>query len=287
MAPRIATNLFHDWAQYLRSLLAQEGHSVVGSDMDVCVIYYDLERRYPLATPRRIFKPSGFRCPAECEPGLAELERKIEAGEDLRPHLNVTFDKLDARDGMLTDWGILHFHLGTKPHAKRPKFMARTGALLYARLTRDAAYFIGVFGHGEWANEGLIRVLHDNWPASIKEYLLSGVVGMQMQIAPSDRKRLRGAQINSSVELEPGVVYLGPGGGVALSGHSFLGVQKANDAYYQCEAWEKLLRERSELWLPKAKEPNGWFEFKLRIEDGIFYAVDEAQAVAIKLRVSN
>lgn len=55
---------------------------------------------------------------------------KIEAGDDLRPNQITKLQKLDYRDGMLNDFGIQYFHLGTAQHPTRPSFVARTDPLL-------------------------------------------------------------------------------------------------------------------------------------------------------------
>ncbi|MDQ6912674.1 MAG: hypothetical protein M3128_07330 [Verrucomicrobiota bacterium] len=286
-APNIEIALMKDWAKHLRSELAADGVHLPASisDHEVCVKYYGYQMRFPVARPRTIHKPPGFACPPLCAKGLAQLEKKISAGDDLRPHLSKGAVDLNRQDKMLLEWGIYHFHLGETTEPKDPRYIARTGNLLYARLTTNDAYIIGVFSHGAWSNDDLVRVLHDNWPDSIQNFRFNGVQGLARQFSPADRTKLRNADINSAIEISPGVVYGSLGGGFALSGDSASAVLKSNRCHHWFTDAERRVRESAPRWTVSAKNPTGWFRFQLEISGGSFYAVDAAQDVRLNLGV--
>ncbi len=277
--------LMRDWANHLRNELAKEDVHLPSSmsDHQVCVKYYGYQMRFPPAHARAIHKSKGFACPPQCAQGLAELETKITAGDDLHPHLSKGAADLSRQDLMFLEWGIYHFHLGVGFDPNNPRYIARTCNLLYARLTADAAYFIGVFEHGAWSSDDLIRVLHDNWPASIQDFRMQGVEGLSQPISSIGRTKLRKAQINSPIEVVPGIVYGSLGGGFALSGDPISAVTKANSCHHWFVAAEQRVRDSASEWARKARNPTGWFRFTLEVGEDGFDAVDSTQGVRVAL----
>jgi hypothetical protein len=111
-------------------------------DLDaVLVRYHNVKSRLPrraswtvLRSTEVSSKLSGNTLPAEIKNGLRHFIEKAERGDDLSPHLSTKIDKPDYPDLMFLDWGIYHFHLGTTPYAKNPKFVNRTDELLLAMI---------------------------------------------------------------------------------------------------------------------------------------------------------
>ena len=283
--PTISINLFHDFAAELRERLENAGHSLLATKTpeEIFLKYYDFNRKFPPVCPRRVLKPAGFSCPSAHASGLALLESKIQRGEDLRPHLSTTVEQLDNLDLMLLDWEIFHFHLGTKLYPKNPAFIERTGPLLYARLTSDNAYFVGILEHGEWANPDLIRVLHDNWPESIETYRIKGVLGLTHEVTAADRQKLRKAQINTGIDLGNGIVYIGPGMGISTSGISINATRNLILYRRWFESAEKRILGSVDEWINKVNDPRKAVNLKLQILDGVAFALDEHQSIQFKL----
>lgn len=48
-------------------------------------------------------------------------------------------------------------------------FVNRTGPVLFARFDEQNAYLINVWSHGNWTNQDMIRIIHNNWPESIED----------------------------------------------------------------------------------------------------------------------
>ena len=139
-------------------------------------VYWTWRERFPSPRPRRgayrsrelDADPAAQRYASE----LAELERKIRAGEDLTPHLS---DRVataylseqqrqkmprsrDAnRDRMLAAWGIHHLHLSNIQG--RGGFNRRGCDLLYAIFQPDDAYLLGVDTHDDWERKRLVEVI--------------------------------------------------------------------------------------------------------------------------------
>ena len=183
----VQSDLYLDWIEELRQELESEGHVVSSalSEFEVSCIYFNLRKRKISSRARQVFVSADFSCPPTLQNGLQLLRSKMEVGDDLTPHLSRSLKKPDYDDLMLNDWGIYHFHLGTKIEADG--FIERTGPVLYARVTRDTVYFISVENHGSWTDQQLMEVIHKNWPDSLVEYK-TGFLDMSFETTENDRK---------------------------------------------------------------------------------------------------
>lgn len=241
-------DLVNDWLVLIKQELIDNGHDMTGlSDEKISILYFSLQKRLISQTPRSVKKSNVFNCPPNLDLGLELLERKIQEGDDLNPYLTRKIKNIYDGDGLLYDWGIFHLHLGIK--VEEDGFIERTGPLLYAKFDRENAYLIGVYSHGKWTMQELIRIIHDNWPESIKNYRLDGVMGLEIPITEMDRKHLRNACWNVPIELEPGVVYIGPGDGFAASGDSVEAVEKSMDTFSFLTDLQTEIKENPELFI--------------------------------------
>ena len=112
---------FHsDWIDFHRSELTRMGFAVpnVSDPHKLSVLYFNALFRLVRPKPRKIWKSRELQCPPELKAGLALLEHKVKSGEDINSHLSRKISELDYNDSLLNDWGIFHFHLGTKLIAK-------------------------------------------------------------------------------------------------------------------------------------------------------------------------
>ncbi len=221
-------NLNKDWLKLVKTELESEGYDLTDlTDEKISILYYSLEKRLISKTPRQIFKSVNFSCSENLQEGLELLEEKIKNGDDLKPYLSRKLKRLEDNDGLLFDWGIYHLHLGTVMESDG--FIKRTGPLLHARFDGGSAYFIDIFNHGAWTKQAMLKTIHDNWPDSIKQFRLQGVLGVEKKFEDSDIHHLRNASVNTLIEIEPGVVYMGSGWGFAASGDSIDAVEKHLD----------------------------------------------------------
>jgi hypothetical protein len=223
-----------DVTAILRARLTALGYQFRGAvtDEGVRFRYFNLQHRLISRRPRTVRRANGFTCPPAVQDGLTLVEGKITRGEDLRPHLSRGLTNIDYSDGLLNDWGIYHFHLGTTLDADG--FIKRSGPLLFARITEDDVCFIDVRAHGAWTSLSLLQTVHANWPDSLERFRLRGVVGLAYppgEGPPTDAQisQLRRANVNVLHELSPSQVYAPAGGGYATSGMS-INVVRVNDA---------------------------------------------------------
>lgn len=268
-----------DWTEFIKSTLIAEGYHITETDPDkVAIQYFNLQKRLISKTPRIIHKATNFNCPPELTRGLSLLESKITSGQDLKPNLSRLVKKLNKRDQLLNDWGIYHLHLGE--NLQDDGYMERSGPVLFARFDDSNAYFIDVMDHGSWTEQQMLKVIHDEWPQTISNYRIKDAVGLEQNFSNDDVGKLRNAQVNTFIEIESGIVYMGPGGGFVASGESMEVMMKVMDANRALKRIEKNVKENIETIVKQQlTDPNiitnEVFRFKLRVDDSNFFYLDE------------
>ena len=283
----IKIDFLRDWSRILSALLNQMGYKVEpGLDsMEVCIKYFNVQRRLVAPIPRKILFSREFRCPDFLQEGLDFVKEKIEKGIDLRPHLSKGILKLDYNDDLLNDWGIHHLHLGTVEDEKG--FVNRTGPVLFVRFDKNFAYFINVMEHGSWAKQELIKIIHDNWPESIERYRVPWIEKMEPAVSDNDRKKLRKAHIVTFVEIEKGIIYAPLGMGYASSGASIEVVRTCIHCNNRIALFENTVKEKIVTLIQMMKDQGykvgSRLHFLLGIESNIVYAFEVNSGVFIKL----
>lgn len=280
-------NFKQDWIEILRTELASKGFSSNPTiDFDtICIQYFNLKRRLIPQQKRKVLISNEFSCPPSVANGLELLKGKIENGENLTPHLSTLLQNINYNDSMLNDWGIYHLHLGERMLASG--FMERSDPLLYARFDHNNFYFVNVYDHNNWTKKEIIRILHDNWPESIKNYKLNGIIRLRHNLNEQEIKHARNAKLNTMVELDEGVVYAPLGGGLTTAGTSIEVMQQVNMTHRVLNAYETHTRDnldkfteeatRQKITMPEA------FHFKLEIDGDQVYAVEQSTKLALEL----
>jgi hypothetical protein len=216
-------------------------------DDDLLILFFDSLRRRPAVRPRRLWIADDFQCPLEMEQGWEQLRQRITAGEDLRPHLSRGHGRHDTRDGLLNEWDVHHFHLGTTLSPGDP-FIERTGPVLFARVTANDFYAISVYSHGTWEDTKIIESLHRNWPDSIRQYRVRGIQGEPLTEA--QRRNLRKGNLQTATATSDGTVYMAIGGGVVSSGTSVQAVMRADMLWSDADLLQKAVQDQFEKFLP-------------------------------------
>lgn len=171
-------------------------------------IYGNWRGRHPYARPRTVHRSQEMLSSAEAQtfrPEIDELVRKMEAGEDLKPHLSravdIAFLSTQERvalprsqrerdlDRMLADWGIHHLHLSNVVEADG--FVERGEELLFALFGRDDAYLVGIYMHGDWLDEDLVPIVVRNWPGVGPFRRLNYALGPSRTQTEQERQRNR------------------------------------------------------------------------------------------------
>jgi hypothetical protein len=279
-------NFYLDWIEERRQELGQLGYQVSSRpNKEIVDIYLNVRKRLVEPKPRQVHRSKEFQCPADLQQGLSVIERAIRRGENITPHLSKLIKQADYDDPLLNHWGIHHLHLGTNIGADQ--FVERTGRLLFAMFDSKNAYLINVYSHGAWAMQDMIRILHDNWPESIKPYRLNNVVGLSRFVSDEDVKVLRKKNVNAFVEIAPNIVYAPIGGGIASSGISVDVVRQADFIKDQLEEMERAVVESVEEIAQKAAEKGVTLpdkpRFKLKERDGKSFAVEVNTGIGVSL----
>ncbi|MEQ9867408.1 hypothetical protein [Pectobacterium aroidearum] len=160
--------LLNDWIDILKDYITHVmgiNTSKINHDADMWLA--NRMHRLPRINPRKIWLSDVFKCPEELELGWLNLKNKIESGDDLEPHLSRGINRLDDKDGMLSHWGVNHFHLGIEKDLKHPNLVQGGKSILYAILDDDNFYAISILGHGHWEDVNLLDVTKRNWPNMI------------------------------------------------------------------------------------------------------------------------
>lgn len=182
-------------------------------DSDICAQYFDARRRRVCERPRSIEQAAAFFCPPAHQDGWESLQAKVRNGEDINPHLSKRHASMFFSDGLLAEWGVHHFHLGTMTEGA---YVERTGPLLYALVTDSAFFAINVLSHREFEDSSILESIHQNWPELISRYRVKGVSGGGW--TQSQRRALRNKRANVLTAVADGTVYMPISGGVMASG---------------------------------------------------------------------
>lgn len=233
------TDLKSEFARLLRNA----GYSITEGDLtafEVATRYLNALRRRIPRQPRTVRRSAEFTCPPDLHAGLALVEQKAATGAELAPHQSTRLVNLEFNDALLNDWDIHHFHLGTTPHPKAPGFLARTGPVLFARVTDATFDLIDVRAHGTWHEQELIQIVHANWPESLAAHRAAGVKAEAW--ADESVKALRRLNAGYLLTMPDGTPYFSPGGGSVMSGLSLRVVTAADRLIAHAQDLEADLR---------------------------------------------
>ncbi|MGZ8160033.1 MAG: hypothetical protein ACXWT4_14645 [Methylobacter sp.] len=186
--------------------------------------------RVPSKSPRTLYKSEELRnkilTPFELK-GLAQIEKLILSGGDLKPYLGDMTRTIRNRyskknDFFASDWGLLHFHIGTDFENKGIR-VSRTRRVLLARFQDGNAYLIDIVNHG-WSHEDVwgevkhLEIIHRNWPHILGEAVRISE-DKKTPITSPDYIKLRNAGLNVPILID-NKIFFAPGLGVASDGSS-------------------------------------------------------------------
>lgn len=241
----VEADFISDWHEYLRTTMREAGVEVPdtlrGRDLEIA--FFSGRHRGVEAKPRRVQVADGVVCPPAVEEGFKVFLEKVERGENLTPHLSTRALDLTEHDGLRNEWGVYHFHLGTKPHPERPGFVERTRELALVIFDGDKALVLGVHPHkpAPWTRFELMEILYAHWPEFMERYRLNGVT--PSELTDDQRAVLRKKGLNACLSLG-GFAFMGPGGAVTVTGVRASDVRDAD--YYNAliQRLEKAFKER-------------------------------------------
>lgn len=193
--------------------------------------------RMPTLTPKNVYSSSELRkrilISSEIE-ALDKIKNYAATGRNLLPYLGDTTKKIRNRatnknDWFASDWGLLHFHLGSDLEGKDQR-VYRSRRILIAKIEENNAYLIDVVDHGRgfpcvWGDKRHLEVLKRNWPELLQSSFIDRSNPSMRTITSEDYLKLRNSGISSPVEID-GQIYI-PNFGISLDGSSSLAVSLA------------------------------------------------------------
>lgn len=272
----------NDWIAIMRDILEDARISYASdlSDEQVSFVFWSTMLRRIDPKPRKVRRASGLACPAPLEAGLDVLTLELEQGRDVNSHVCRTradADDANFHDGLLNDWNVQHFHLGQDG--------AQNEECLFAVVTDDAVYQLGVFGRGGYTETTLVQSIHDNWP----ELIASVKTSVPPSSAPPDpaKKQLKPTP-RSLIQVADGTVYRSVGGGVTSARIGGSIVHHSDNAFDKISAWQRWFDQMAPQRLPSMKAQGIKFgdppTFLLALEPGNqFSAVEHTAEVRIPL----
>ena len=268
-----------------RSELTRIGYDVssIDNNEEIIRLYFNICRRLISLEPRQVIKSKNFSHAPEYADILVRIERLIESGGNVNHYLSKKICDLNYNDLLLNDWGIHHLHLGSK--VESDGFIERTGSLLYCHFKKGFAYFIDILSHDDFTSQKLIKKIHHNWPDLLSRFQLNGFKGNRY--SDEEIKTLRKANMNCYIEIEDGISYYAPGGGMTTSGSStFAQIETSRHNSWVRSAQQWIIDNIEQIAAGALKKsavlPNP-ARFRLHVIDKKTYAVEVESKIAIPL----
>jgi hypothetical protein len=244
----VIMDLQTDFAVACAAELQAAGYSPpTGPAAEIIRAYANVRHRRVPQRPRKVHK-AAYSVPTHLGAGEQAFLAKVEAGDDLRPFQSTRLEKADFNDGMLNDFGIQHFHLGTGPRPTKPGFMGRTEPVLFALVRDDDFYSLGCYAHGAWSQTILLDLIHATWPNVIGSYSPNKasrmpVLGQSHNYTDAEVEKLRKVGVNTLTQRPDGTIHVSPGGGVTTSGKSGKVAREVVTIKGLCNRVERELRQ--------------------------------------------
>ena len=283
-------DLVQDWLGIVKQKLIADNYDISKlNDDSIFIEFFTINLRKVSIKKRNIKKAASFSCPSNLQNGLDLLEKKIIDGESLHSHQSRKLKDLEIKDGLLFDWNIHHFHLGTE--MENDNFIKRTGPLLYAYVDEDNVYFLDVLNHGNWTKSELVKIIHDNWPEAIEHMKINrNDEEITLSHNPTDveRKHLRDFNSNTFVEIDKQNIYLGLGWGFSGAGKSISATEQYLDSKRSLIEIENNLKNNTEEYLLKIFDSldfikNKNLNFELIFENNIHKIIEQNNKFEILL----
>ncbi len=248
----IRIDFFEDVRRDSEAALARFGVTLrAGADFQLALIEcFHLQRRLIWPRPRRVIWSKEFRArtlTADQRVAVETIVSELEKGVDVLPRMTKSIRKAGSKDGLLTDRGIHHLHIGATvlPNG----FVERNGPLLFVFVAGDSVYLLDLLGHHSFEDDDLIEIIHGNWPHVLASCKPPGIVpgSLSSSFGPEHRKKIRG-KFTMGTQTKDGTIYVCPGGGVTTSGHSLIAVRQAKSLLNLVRPAEVWVREHAD-WI--------------------------------------
>lgn len=223
----------------------------------------NFNRKIGIGNKKVISYARNIKIPKKSQKRVESVLKYLSKGGDITPYLSTQSVNLDRQqDLMFNDWNILHIHLGKKPHINNPRFIERTGELLFLLYTVNEIRVLGLYHHNPpaWSRQELLQTIYDNWPE-----MLSVFSEAQLEVNFNDYQRgeLRKSHVNvidevyDKKEQKKICVMTTATMGITCSGESSIDVMTYNKICRFLRETEKNIRKENLLTAAKLYESNG------------------------------
>ena len=285
----VKIDLMKEVASLCIQRLRDAGFTTSFSDNEeVIYSYVKVYHRRIRSQPRSVHK-AAYNVAEHLVEGEKELIGKVLSGDDLWPHQSRKILEIGPEDGMLNDYGIQHFHLGTSSDPRYPNLVRGTKDLLFAIVTDTDFYAIGIYDHNAWTERTVVDLVHKTWPHLTEPYTLKGspeipIVEVSRVYSDEELKKLRALGANILQQRPDGSVQVGMGGGIAGDGSSVWVRRETDKLLLHIEGLEKAVRDTiiSQTNSRRCLEP---VTVTLKQEQDFIYAF--ASPVGILINLSN
>jgi hypothetical protein len=286
-------DLHSDWANILKSQLNERGYQIpIGStNDDICLMYFNLRNRTIEPKRRKVLIAREFICPPTVQDRFDSLKSKIENGDSLNSHTSKHMADPAYNDLLFNDWKIYHLHMNTRidpdGFTNRDRNDPLNDYLLYARFDDNSAYLINIYKHGAWTKQEMVKIIHNNWPDTIRASLLENVVELNYKASDDDLKSLRKNHLNTCVEVNPGIIYRPIGLGSSSDGTNSEIVMVYNRYMHKITKIEKAIKKQIGQ-IEKAITSDGKvvprvFDFHLLINNNEFNVIEQNTNIVFKI----
>ena len=180
--------------------------------------------------------------------GIDSVQKKLEQGVDVTPHMSKGVLDGSFTDLLLSDWGIYHLHLGLSMEGN---FINRTKEVLFLTLHESRAYFIDVRDHGRdgeehvFAQYDLLKTLADEFPEVIERFELTGSTNISIT-EPEDIIEYRKAGVAIIHKIND-KIYVPMGGGITTASTSIRAQIETNHLLSFANNLEKKINEKQDV----------------------------------------
>lgn len=170
----MAMDLIRDFKEILLKHGREQG--LIFSDFDsdsTCIRILSFNRKIGLGNKKKVSFAKGIRIPKEYKKRVYHILEYLADGGNIIPYLSKQSINLNnPGDLMFNDWNILHIHLGKRKDKKDPRFIERTGELLFLINAETENRVLGVYDHkpSPWTRKELLQRIYDIWPEMFYVY---------------------------------------------------------------------------------------------------------------------
>lgn len=260
----MAMDLIRDF----KEILLEHGRKqeLIFSDLDsdsTCIRILSFNRKIGLGDKKKVSFANGIRIPKKYKKRIHHILDYLADGGNIIPYLSKQSINLTSPgDLMFNDWNILHIHLGKRKDKKDPRFIERTGELLFLINTETEIRVLGVYDHkpSSWTKNELLQRIYVTWPE-----MLGIIKGAELNISVTEvqKRKLRKSHITLFEEVYDKktrrtlLVHVKNALGLVCSGESTADVLKYNDIIRVLRRMEMNLKKQEIDAVFRLHESNG------------------------------